>query len=167
MIRNPIFQILQMIDLYRRSSWTEFLDSLDTACLSKNQLGLILIDAINEGAGTKIWPTHMAGLLAEIRERPALRAVISCRSEYKQRSWPQSLSVREYEFRDFTFEEFERACVRLMDDQGIARPSAAFLPRGFYNPLFLSTACKSIRTQGLTQFPGSMSGIMAFIELYV
>ena len=100
-------------------------------------------------------------------QRPALRLIVSCRTEYRDRVLPTTVDFAEYELAGFSEDEFQRACVRLMDDEGISRPNAAFLPPEFYNPLILSTACRSLKRQGASQFPGSLGGLSDFVDLYV
>ena len=164
---NPRSQLVQFADLPTGTTWSDFLDGLNAASEAKGELGLVLIDAINEGGGIAIWPNQIAGLLTDVAQRPALRIIVSCRTEYKDRLWPTSVNVEEYELDNFTEDEFRTACVRLMDDEGIARPTSAFLPPEFYNPLILSTACRSLKAQGLSQFPGSLGGLSDFVDLYV
>ena len=164
---SPRDQMIQMLGLEGELNWNNFLDVMNTAAEARRKLGVILVDAINEGQGRTIWPTNMAGIVTEMRTRSALRLVVSCRSEYKEGCWPTSLDAPEYAITDFTEEEFQHASVRLMDEQGISRPNVAFLPRQFYNPLILNTACQSLKAQGLTQFPGSLLGIQDFVSLYL
>lgn len=164
---NPQGQMLQFADLGSDSTWSEFLDGMNAASEAKGKLGLILIDAVNEGAGIAIWRNHLAGILAEVAQRPALRLIVSCRTEYRDRVLPTAVNLDEYELTGFSEGEFQRACVRLMDDEGISRPNAAFLPPEFYNPLMLSTACRSLQRQGASQFPGSLAGLSDFVDLYV
>ena len=163
---SPRTQFVQFADLPSGTSWGEFLDGLNAAAEAKGKLGLVLVDAINEGAGMAVWPNHLAGILTEVKQRPALRIVLSCRTEYKDRVWPMPVDVAEYRLRNFTDDEFREACIRLMDHQNIDRPTAAFLPPEFYNPLVLSTACGSLKAQGLSQFPGSLGGLSGFVDLY-
>ena len=164
---NPRTQMVQFADLPTLSTWTELLDALNAASEEKGMVGLVLIDAINEGAGLSVWPNQLKSILGEVATRPALRIVVSCRTEYRRYAWPDDLEVAEYELTGFTEDEFRRACVRLMDDEGVARPTTAFIPPELYNPLILSTACQSLVDQGLSQFPGSLAGLSGFVDLYV
>ncbi|MYF07034.1 MAG: hypothetical protein F4233_03935 [Rhodospirillaceae bacterium] len=165
--RSTRSQMIEFADLAPVSTWSEFLDSLNAASEAKGKLGLVLVDAINEGAGMSIWPNELAGILAEVAQRPALRVVVSCRTEFRDRMWPPEIDIAEYELQNFTPNEFERACVRLMDDQGISRPSVAFFPPELYNPLILSTACRSLKAQGQSHFPGSLAGLSDFVDQYL
>ena len=166
-IRSPRPQVIDMLDLRGSLSWTEFLDCLNAAAEAQGKLGVLLLDAINEGQGCRIWANYMAGMAAEIRGRPHLRLVVSCRSEYETACWPNSLTVKKHTIREYTEAEFQEVCVRLMDEQGISRPTAAFLPSQFYNPLILNTACQSLKSQGRTEFPGSLVGLQDFVHLYL
>ncbi|MYE22987.1 MAG: hypothetical protein F4Y01_03445 [Gammaproteobacteria bacterium] len=164
---NPRNQMMQFAGLPSGFAWHDLLDALNAASESSGQIGLVLIDAINEGAGVSVWPNHMAGILQEIAERSSLRLIVSCRSEYKEWVWPESVEASVFQLRDFTEREFQHACKQLLDDEGIARPVDSFLPPGFYNPLILSTACVSVKAQGLAHFPGSLAGLSEFVDLYV
>lgn len=165
--RGSRIQMIEFADLAPTSTWSKFLDGLNAASEAKGKLGLVLVDAINEGAGMSIWPNELAGILAEVAQRSALRVVVSCRTEYRDLVWPRETDIAEYELRDFTAKEFEQACTLLIDEEGISRPNLAFLPPELYNPLILSTACRSIRVEGRSRFPGSLAGLSDFVDQYV
>ena len=107
-------QILDRLGL-RDHSVEEVLGALDTASESTGVRGLILIDAINEGAGMRLWRNEIGSFLGEIEKYPNLACVISCRSEYVDYLVPKATlkSVPRFEIRGFeTNEEQANAATR-------------------------------------------------------
>lgn len=54
--------------------------------------------------------------------------------------------------------EREVALQKFMDDKGIARPTAPVLDTEFFNPLFMSSVCRSMAKAGLKVFPRGLHG---------
>ena len=111
-----------------------FLQALDAASEAAHKRGLILIDAINEGAGAKIWKDEIAPFLAQVRRHPNLACFVSCRSEYVRYAIPNGVlsSIPRFEIKGFeTQQEQIQAAKVYMDKRGISRPGVPWLAPEF------------------------------------
>ncbi len=68
----------------------EFLAALDAAAEAKGTRALVLVDAINEGAGSGLWRNEIGGFLTQLRAYKHVACVISCRTEYKDLILPRN-----------------------------------------------------------------------------
>ena len=166
---DPQKQILQKIDC-AHLNFSEFLSAMNCAAEETRQIGIIAIDALNEGAGLYIWEDHLAGLLTEIEKHDHLRLIISYRSEYEGMLIPELVKKKSFQHKTEGFQDdvdFEKACTVLMDELGIQRPSAPFLPPAFYNPLFLSQICKQLHEENKHTFPDGLEGLSTLLDCYL
>ena len=62
----------------------EFLGALDTAAEAARTRALLLVDALNEGAGAKLWRAEIAEFLQQVHRYPNIAIALTCRSEYVQ-----------------------------------------------------------------------------------
>ena len=167
---NPEQQMVDKIGIASLKTFSQFLEALNARAEACGKIGIVAIDAINEGAGLDIWPNFLAGFLKEISNFPFLKAIVSCRSEFTDiivREKVQKTAYN-YDLRGFSSDdELERALQRFMDKQGIERPlSLIFLP-AFRNPLFLSVACRALKDRGKKRFPDGLTGIVELIRFYL
>jgi hypothetical protein len=168
-IADPKQQILEKLDS-THLSFSELLEAMNSASESAGHIGIIAIDALNEGGGLEIWKNHLAGLLEDIEKHDYLRLVISYRSEYEDMLAPENVISKAFSFKIEGFEDgddFERACTVLMDDFGIQRPTSSFLPPAFYNPLFLTQICKWLKENGKDTFPDGLEGMATLMGYYL
>ena len=166
---DPQKQILRKIDC-AHLNFSEFLGAMNCASEEAGQIGIIAIDALNEGAGLHIWKDHLAGLLTEIEKHDHLRLIVSYRPEYENMLIPEPVKAKsfKYEIRGFQDDvDFEKACTVLMDELGIQRPSSPFLPPIFYNPLFLSQICKKLHRENKRSFPDGLEGLSNLLDYYL
>ena len=173
---NPEQQIVEKTGIASLKTFSEFLGALNARAEACGKIGIIAIDAINEGDGLDIWPKHLAGILEEIAHFPFIKTIVSCRSEFIKATVPKSVqndahicNLQGFENDDDDDDEDaqERALVRFMDEQGINRPSAPFFPPAFNNPLFVSTICGALQEQGKTDFPDGIEGMITLIDFYL
>ena len=149
-------------------TFDEILGALDAAAATRNKIGLVIIDALNEGAGVKLWPRHLGGFIGKIQDYKHLKLILSCRSEYTPYIFDkQQHAFYEHLVEDFSDEEMEPACKKFMDEQGIKRPPYGELLPAFYNPLFLITACEAIRSKNRTEFPKGLKGALQLLQFYI
>ena len=157
---DPRSTILNRLDL-RGTSFREFLGALNAAAAAAETRCFILIDALNEGDGTKLWPRELARLMSEIREFPRLVLGVTCRSEYLGVTVPPSLGSQFLDIRieGFqSFEEKENAAKEYLDKRGIVRPASPSLDPEFSNPLFLKLACDALVRSHEFSFPRGLRG---------
>ena len=89
----PWAQILQQLDLTGISAG-EFIGALESAAQAAGCRALVIIDAINEGSGRQIWPTHLAAFLTSLEKSPWIGVVLSIRSSYEKIIIPKEIRDR-------------------------------------------------------------------------
>jgi hypothetical protein len=148
----------------------QFLDALEAAAQTKRTRALLLVDAINEGAGARLWRSEIAEFLAKVRRYPSVVVVLSCRSEYLNYLIPKGISkgLQFVEVRGFETEDEQAAAARVyLDKRGISRPATPWLAPEFVNPLFLRSCCNALERAGLREFPKGLAGAKAIMGFYL
>lgn len=164
---EPWTQALQQLDLANISA-EDFVDALEAAAQTANCRALIIIDAINEGAGRLIWPNHLAAFLAPLERSPWIGVVLSVRSSYEEIIVPDEIRSRAIPLTHHGFAEHEYDAMRTFFVHfGIELPSTPLLAPEFRNPLFLKTLCKGLQEKGESRLPRGFHGITAVFELYI
>ncbi|HEY4354453.1 MAG TPA: hypothetical protein VGN16_01805 [Acidobacteriaceae bacterium] len=87
---EPWVQVLQQLDLAQWSA-EDFISALEAVAQSSNSRALVMIDALNEGAGRAIWPDHMSAFLQLVVRSPWIAVVVSVRSNYEELVLPVSV----------------------------------------------------------------------------
>jgi hypothetical protein len=165
---NTIEQnILNKLDL--TCSFEEFLKNLNSIGLLINERVLILIDAINEGAGADLWKNQIAGFISEIKKYPAIGLVLTIRSTYFDDIIPTDFSstknITIITHKGFAGEEYE--VLKLFSEfYGLKLPNIPILNPEYTNPLFLNLVCNAIKDRTDKSFPQSFSGLNSIYELY-
>ena len=145
----------------------EFLGALDAAGQASGSRALLAIDALNEGAGSAIWPDQLAGLIERVTQYPHIGMVVSCRSTYEKRITRNLKDGKAIRVTHHGFAGHEEKAAQIyMDKRGIARPSAPMLAPEFSNPLFLSTICNALQRRGETTFPKGLRGVSSIFDYY-
>lgn len=170
---DPIRSMLQLLDL---PGWSfhDVLSALDLVAETANTRALLVIDAINEGRGTEFWRHHLRSFVQEVNRHERVFLIMSCREEYLDYVVPKDLMfcwspesdqqtfigrlVRVPVWGFHTIEERELALRRFMDAYGIARPTAPLLDTEFFNPLFMTSVCRSMANAGIKVFPRGLHG---------
>ena len=80
---DPWTQLRKQLDL-SHSSAEEFVGALESAAQASGCRVLVIIDALNEGNGRKIWPAHLDSFLAKFEKSPWIGVVLSVRSSYEE-----------------------------------------------------------------------------------
>ncbi|MGH8508601.1 MAG: hypothetical protein ACREVH_07780 [Gammaproteobacteria bacterium] len=176
---DPRVSILKRLEL---TDWSFYdaLSALNLAAEAASTRAMLVIDALNEGRGTDVWRSHLPSFIREVNVHDRIILVVSCREEYlayvvppdviaTPRPYPRDgkppedcaplgkfVRVSVNGFR--TIEEREAALQKFMDDKGIARPTAPVLDDEFFNPLFMSSVCRSMAKAGITVFPRGLHG---------
>jgi hypothetical protein len=163
----PWSQVLQHLDLAGLSA-EEFIGALEASAQASGERALIAIDAINEGTGRTVWPTHLAPFLAQVERSPWLGVVLSVRSSYEDVVIPtevrdRALLVTHHGFREHEYDATKTFFVHY----GLELPSTPLLVPEFQNPLFLKTLCRGLNEQGHQRLPRGFHGISAVFNLYL
>lgn len=167
-IEEPWSQIKKLMQI--NCERDTFLASLNAKAETIESRILILIDAINEGEGKKLWKNHIAGFITAVKKFPNLGVIFSVRSSYENLLIPDSLKEKneivkvvhhgfahhEYEAAKFFFKNF-----------GIKQPSIPLLHPEFSNPLFLKLFCEGLHKKGLHAIPDGYEGISTIISFYL
>ncbi len=163
---TPWTQALQQLDLAVLSS-DEFVGALAASAQAANCRALVLIDAINEGEGRRIWPPHISAFLRQIRQSPWIGVVLSVRSSYEEIVLPEEVRGDAITIRHHGFAECEYDAVRtFFVYYDIELPSTPLLAPEFQNPLFLKTLCTGLHETGQRRLPRGFQGISAVFDLY-
>ncbi len=163
----PWSQALKLLD-FEGYSADQFLGALESAAQTVGERALIMVDAINEGAGRTIWPAHLASFLAQCERSDWISVVLSIRTSYEEAMIPketrnQAATVAHYGFAEHEYE----ASKTFFDYYGIERPSAPILIPEFDNPLFLKTLCLGLQNKKPPRLPRGLQGISETFRGYL
>ncbi|MEV0406639.1 hypothetical protein [Actinoallomurus sp. NPDC050550] len=132
----------------------QLLATFDAACQTAGEIGLLIIDALNEATDRKLWSKYLGSFFNEVAQRPHLRLVLSCRTEFLVDTFPSRLQDHMMAFQHTGFAEFTRGAIRqFLDWYNIERPSFPMLDPEFTNPLFLKLLCTTLQQRGEHSFP--------------
>ena len=147
-----------------------FLQALDAAAEASRIRGMILVDAVNEGAGARLWKAEVAEFIERIRQYRNLICVLTWRSEYVKYIFPSKFldEVNRLEIRGFdTAEEQANAARIYMDKRGITRPCTPWLSPEFVNLLFLRSTCLALKREEKSEFPRGLYGTKEILSFYI
>ena len=164
---NPWVQLLQQLDLADTNAET-FVGALEAAAQASGSRALVLVDALNEGNGRKIWPANLSAFLLRLEKSPWIGVVVSVRSSYEDVVIPEDVQGKAVHLTHYGFEDqVYDAALAYFSYYGIEFPSAPLLQPEFSNPLFLKTICKGLHDRGEKRIPRGFQGITAVFELYL
>jgi hypothetical protein len=153
--------IIDKIDF--KGNFEDLLKGLNDIGLQINSRVLMLIDAINEGAGVDLWKNQIAGFVNRISKFTGIALVMTIRSTYFQDIIPETFSnVTILEHRGFMGNEIE--ALRLFCEYyKLQFPNFPILSSEFTNPLFLQIICKTVKELPNKSFP---KGFQAINDVY-
>lgn len=164
---DPWTQALQQLDL---AGWAaaDFVNALEIVAQRAESKAFFVIDAINEGAGRLLWPTHMLPFLNRLRASPWISVVISICSSYVEDVLPSDglNAAVKIEHHGFESVEFD-ATSAFFEHYGIDLPSSPLLAPEFSNPLYLKTLCQGLKASGETRLPKGFHGVVGAFAQYV
>ena len=159
--------ILDKLDL--TCTFNDFLKNLNSIGLLINSRVLILIDAINEGAGADLWKNQIAGFVHEVAKYPAVGLVLSIRSTYYNdiipadfNSNPNISIITHQGFKGNEYEALKLFCKHYE----LKLPNFPILNPEFANPLFLHTICKVVMGLPDKNFPKGFNGVSKTYSSY-
>jgi len=165
---EPWSQILKLLDL-RDTSVEHLLGALDAAAEANGQKALIMIDAINEGEGKRLWREHLARVITSVSKYPWLGLAVSVRSSYEKITVPDNLTKNEVLVRvihqGFTDHEYD-AVRSFFEYYGLELPSFPLLLPEFQTPLFLKILCKGLSDKGVRRLPSGYIGVTETFKLF-
>jgi hypothetical protein len=150
-------------------SFKELMVNINDIGLQINSRVLILIDAINEGAGADLWKHQIAGFIHEVEKYPAIGLVLTIRSTYYHDIIPSHLksepniSIITHEgFKGNEYEALKLFC----EYYDLKLPNIPILNPEFRNPLFLHLICEAVKDLPDKSFPKGFNGISKIYSLY-
>ena len=164
---EPWVQAREHLDL-TRVSMEEFVGVLEAAAQAKGSRALLMIDAVDEGRGSTIWPAHLASFLTRVNISPWITIVLSVRSTDKDAIIPKDIQegAVSLEHRGFEGREFD-AVQAFFPHYGLKLPLTPIFNPEFSNPYFLKVFCQGLTGQGKRILPSELYGISEVFDLYL
>ncbi len=163
----PWSQALQQLDLTNLFA-EEFVGALEAAAQAAGSRALLMIDAINEGAGRIVWPNHLAAFLAHLERSPWIGVVLAIKTPYEEIIIPADVRARATAITHYGFMDHEYDATKtFFIHYGLELPSTPLLAPEFRNPLFLKTLCLGLNARGESRLPRGFQGITAVFNLYL
>lgn len=156
---GPVWpQLCQQLDL--AISADDLLAALSVAAQVRGQgRALLIIDAINEGAGADVWPDQLAGFLTDCAAHPWVAVVLTVRDTYRREVLPaRNLPLTEVLHQGLAGHE-EEALHRYAAHYQLRLPDFPPLLPELTNPLFLRSLCRSVRARGHDAIPREASSL--------
>ncbi len=165
---EPWTQIMQRLHL-KFGDRNEFLGALDAAAQVRGRRALILIDALNEGDGKRLWRDELAGILDVLNNYPRIGLAVSCRTSYEKIVIPDGLIPEKLvSLHHRGFDNYEYIATKtFFDHYGIERPNIPLLVPEFSNPLFLKIFCEGLAKRNLLRIPRGLKGITAIFNFFI
>lgn len=164
---EPWTQVLQQLGV---GNWSVemLIGAVEVAAQIADARALFIIDAVNEGGGLSLWPSHMAAFLSRLEASSWISVVISVRSAYEDFVIPDDVGqmATRREHHGFAGIEYD-AMAAFFQFYGIELPSTPLLAAEFQNPLFLKTICSGLKDMGEHRLPRGASGISDTFKLYL
>jgi hypothetical protein len=164
---NPWQQVRSQLGL--QCTPEQFLGALDASGQVRGQSTVLMIDALNEGQGRRLWHSQLAGFLVLARRYPFIKVVLSVRRTYLDACVPEHLSeemLLHVEHHGFANNVADAVQV-FFNFYKIVLPSAPILNPEFQNPLFLKVFCQGLFNRGLQIVPKGMSGMNAVFTSFL
>ena len=164
---EPWFQARERLGLIGMTA-DAFAEALEAAAQRKKRRALLMIDAINEGKGSEIWPAELAAFLKHFEKSPWIAVVLSVRSKYKNVLIDEGVRERATQVIHKGFENIEyEAIQKYFSHYKLDLSSAPTLHPEFRNPLFLKTVCKGLSKKGAKRLPRGIQGTSKIFNLYL
>lgn len=164
---DPMRQIITQLDHPQGGTFEEIVGALECAAKVARRRGLIIIDAINEGQGHRLWNPHLSTLVDRATKSPWLGLLLSVREEYMKNVVPDQVSRRAATITHYGFEGIEFDAVKtFFEYYNLELPSTPILQPEFSNPLWLKIICEGLQNAGYSRMPRGYGGITKTLELF-
>ena len=80
---DPWTQALEQLDM-AGVPVDDFVGALESAAQAAGARALVMIDALNEGRGSKLWPAHLPAFLARLGRSEWIAVVLTVRTSYQE-----------------------------------------------------------------------------------
>lgn len=164
---DPWRQALGQLDLPGLGA-DQFVGALEACAEAAGRRALFVIDALNEGAGRKLWPSTLASFLERLVRSEWISVVVSVRTPLEEVILPDEVREQLHEIRHEGFSGVEYDAMKtFFDYYGLERPSAPLLVPEFRNPLFLKVLCEGLVETGTRRLPRGFHGIARVFDLHL
>lgn len=142
-------QALQHLDVTDVNA-ERFLGGLEAAAQAANARALLIIDAVNEGEGAKLWHLNIASFLETVNRHQWNACVLLIRSIYEEAIIPDhvrdaAVNITHHGFADRSY----CAAKAYLQHYRLALPSTPLLQPEVENPLFLDLFCRGLQGKGV------------------
>lgn len=149
-------EVLSSMDLAYDSS--DLLRGLESAALvNRRGRALIVVDAVNEGAGRDLWQSRATGFRADVRAHPRVALILSVRDTYENVVLPGRFAEDPALVTRLVHPGIEGreslALERYAAHYGLDLPSVPGYQPEFSNPLLLKSVCRSARGHRVSTVP--------------
>ena len=180
---SPTLLLLGQLFKKEGSVWENIFKQIDIECTKTdflkvlNDIGqetgsrvLILIDALNEGAGKALWFDELAGFIKELNKYSFIGVVLTVRSTYWNAIIPKSIqndkNITKIVHQGFKGNEY--AALRLFcEHYGLQQPNFPILAPEYTNPLFLQLVCEGVKGTNQKIFPQGFQGVNVVFNFYL
>lgn len=170
---DPRKLVLDQLEL-TGMSMEQFLAALDAAGEAAGTRALLMIDAINEGGGLSMWPSHLRAFANQVAGYGRVGLVVSCRSSYvpgvlsqeSAEAIPETLGFVQVEHPGFANHEW-KAAGTFFEHWGLSAPDFPLLVPEYSNPLFLKLLCTSLSSAGEKTLPRGATGVTRLFERFL
>lgn len=179
----PTLLLLGQHFVENKNIWENINSSLSISCTRKqlleslNNIGkhigsrvLILVDAINEGAGAGLWYSRIASFINDFKNYPFIGIVLTIRTTYLDFVIPENVkNDQKINFKTHEgFKENEYAALKLFCEfHDLNQPHFPILAPEFTKPLFLQLICDAIKDTPDKTFPQGFQGVSKIFEIYI
>lgn len=131
------------------------LQALDVAArVRRNGRALLVIDAVNEGAGADLWEDQLPGFVTAVARYPWVALVITIRDVYETSVLPDGVPAEMTRSVHQGLAGHEGEALHLYANlYDLRLPDVPTLLPELANPLFLRSLCQSVRGRGLDAIP--------------
>lgn len=162
--QTPENAILKLLG-FENKTWDNFLGALNSRGEQYSDRSLIILDAINEGSGPRLWQAHLNRFLQTFEPYPFVGLLISCRNGIFFNEIRHELEGKVVLVEHPGFDGvYYQAINKYFDHYGIEEPTIPLLNPEFANPLFLKLFCKMLKDQGKTTVPKGINSISEIFE---
>ena len=160
-------QIAEMLHI--QCSRDELLGALEAAGQASGHRVMIIVDALNEGPGRKLWRDRLGSFLKAVKRYSWISVILSVRTTYEEYVIPSNIGddhLLRIDHIGFEGMEYE-AAGEFFRYYGIESPTVPLLHPEFANPLFLKLLCEGLQKASLTRVPKGFRGISQLFQFLI
>ncbi|MFE2750593.1 hypothetical protein ACFXGA_01185 [Actinosynnema sp. NPDC059335] len=145
----------------------EFLAAINALAKAAGRRALLIVDALNEGDGRRIWPTRLAGFLEKVRRFDWIGVVLSVRTIAQNACVPRNIREEALIVPHLGFDGVEFDAVReFFRHYRLIGPATPLLLQEFREPLFLELFCRTAQRHP-SLLTGAAPGLSTVLDEYL